>query len=81
MSTTSLLVRVVDWVGRSLRHNGLVVDLSAMRSIEIDPEKRIAKVSGDARASDVISATAPHRLLAVTGNCGAVGMAGPSMAC
>jgi FAD/FMN-containing dehydrogenase len=65
-----------DWAGRSLRHNGLVVDLSAMRSIEIDPEKRIAKVAGGARASDLIAAAAPHGLVAVTGNCGAVGMAG-----
>jgi FAD/FMN-containing dehydrogenase len=65
-----------DWAGRSLRHGGLVIDLSAMRQVSVNATTRIATVAGGARAKDVISATAPHGLAAVTGNCGAVGMAG-----
>jgi FAD/FMN-containing dehydrogenase len=65
-----------DWAGRSLRDNGLVIDLSAMRHVEIDAEARIATVAGGARAKDVINAAARHGLVAVTGNCGSVGMTG-----
>jgi FAD/FMN-containing dehydrogenase len=65
-----------DWAGRSLRHNGLVIDLSAMRCVEVDAEKRIATVSGGAAAREVVAAADPHGLVAVTGNCGTVGLAG-----
>jgi FAD/FMN-containing dehydrogenase len=65
-----------DWAGRALRHEGLVIDLSAMRQVTVDATARIATIAGGARAKDVIAATAPHGLTAVTGNCGAVGMAG-----
>jgi FAD/FMN-containing dehydrogenase len=65
-----------DWAGRSLRHNGVVIDLSAMRHVEVDAKSEIATVDGGASARDVVAAAAPHGLLAVTGNCGDVGMAG-----
>jgi FAD/FMN-containing dehydrogenase len=65
-----------DWAGRCLRHDGLVIDLTAMRQVKIDPAARIATVAGGATAHDVIAAAAPHGLVAVTGNCGSVGMAG-----
>jgi FAD/FMN-containing dehydrogenase len=65
-----------DWAGRSLRHNGVVIDLSSMRRVHIDPKKHVATVAGGATASDVIAAAAPHGLVAVTGNCGGVGFAG-----
>ena len=68
---------VVGTIGqRSLRHNGLVIDLSAMRTVEIDPEARIATVAGGATASDVVAAASRHGLVAVTGSCGMVGMTG-----
>jgi FAD/FMN-containing dehydrogenase len=65
-----------DWAGRALCHDGLVVDLSAMRRVGVDPKTRIATVTGGATAADLIAAAAPHRLVAVTGMVGAVGMAG-----
>src|ERR1700733_655365 len=65
-----------DWAGRALRHDGLVIDLSAMRQVSVNATARVAPVAGGAQASDVIAAAAPHGLAAVTGNCGAVGMAG-----
>jgi FAD/FMN-containing dehydrogenase len=65
-----------DWVGRALRPDGLVLDLSGMRGVTVDAGARVAMVEGGATASDVIAAAAPHDLAAVTGTVGAVGMAG-----
>jgi len=65
-----------DWVGRALRPDGLVLDLSGMRGVTVDAGARVAMVEGGATASDVIAAAAPHDLTAVTGTVGAVGMAG-----
>ena len=68
-----------DWAGRAVRHGGLVIDLSAMRQVAIDPERGIAMVAGGALARDVIAAAEPHGLVAVTGACSSVGMAGLTM--
>lgn len=65
-----------DWAGRALRHNGLVIDLSHMRRVDVDPVALVATIQGGATAVDVISAAAPHGLVAATGNCGSVGMVG-----
>src|SRR5262249_28784305 len=65
-----------DWGGRALRHDGLVIDLSHMRSVEIDTERASATIQGGATAIDVISVAAPYGLVAATGNCGTVGMVG-----
>ena len=65
-----------DWAGRALRDGGLVIDLSMMRQVQVDPDTRIATVAGGAVAADVTEAAAPHGLAAITGNVGAVGMAG-----
>ncbi len=58
-----------------LKADGLVIDLTRMRNIEVDAEGRTATVAGGATASDV-SAAVPHGLAAVTGNVGAVGLGG-----
>lgn len=68
-----------DWAGRALRHDGLVVDLSGMRGVEVDHQARVAKVGGGATAIDLITAAAPHQLAAVTGTVGAVGMVGMTL--
>src|SRR5215470_10248553 len=65
-----------DWAGRALRHNGLVIDLSHMRSVDVDAKASVATIEGGATAVDVISAATPHGLVAATGNCGTVGMVG-----
>jgi FAD/FMN-containing dehydrogenase len=65
-----------DWAGRALC-DGLVIDLSAMKGVVvIGSDNHTARISGGARASDVLTATDPLGLAAVTGSCGAVGMAG-----
>jgi FAD binding domain/Berberine and berberine like len=65
-----------DWAGRAIRDNGLVIDLSAMRLVTVEPDSGIAIVSGGALAKDVIAAAEPYGLVAVTGACGTVGMTG-----
>jgi hypothetical protein len=65
-----------DWVGQPLRQERLVVDLSAMRRVVIDPAAKVAVVEGGATSTDVIRAAQSHGLVAVTGNFGSVGMAG-----
>src|SRR5262245_36076380 len=64
-----------DWAGRALC-DGIVIDLSGMNGVAVDPCSRTARIAGGARAVDVLAATDPHGLAAVTGSCGAVGMAG-----
>jgi FAD/FMN-containing dehydrogenase len=64
-----------DWAGRALC-GGLVIDLSAMNATVIAADHRSARIAGGASALDVLGVTDPHGLAAVTGSCGAVGMAG-----
>jgi FAD/FMN-containing dehydrogenase len=65
-----------DFAGRALRHDGIVIDLSRMRQVEVDPVERVAVVAGGATSKDVALATVPHGLIAATANVGAVGMGG-----
>ena len=64
-----------DWAGRALC-DGIVIDLSGMTGVDVGADERTARVSGGARAADVLAATDPLGLAAVTGSCSAVGMAG-----
>jgi FAD/FMN-containing dehydrogenase len=70
----------LDWAGRALRDGGLVVDLTAMRGVAVDPAARAVTVQGGATATDLLAATTPHGLVTATGVAGAVGMAGLTMA-
>jgi FAD/FMN-containing dehydrogenase len=65
-----------DWAGRALRDDGLVVDLTGMRDVAVDPRGLAATVAGGVRAKDVAAAAGAHNLVAAMGNCGTVGMAG-----
>ncbi|MDB5516608.1 MAG: linked oxidase domain protein [Tardiphaga sp.] len=64
-----------DWAGRALC-GGIVIDLRAMNGVTVGADRRSAQISGGARACDVLAATDPLGLAAVTGSCGGVGMAG-----
>jgi FAD/FMN-containing dehydrogenase len=64
-----------DWAGRALCE-GIVIDLSEMRGVLIDPEDLTAHIAGGARASDVVTIADPLGLALVTGSVGSVGMAG-----
>jgi FAD/FMN-containing dehydrogenase len=65
-----------DWAGRAIRPDGLVIDLTGMRQVVVDAEARTATVGGGATARAVIAVAARHDLVAVTGTCGSVGLAG-----
>jgi FAD/FMN-containing dehydrogenase len=64
-----------DWAGRALC-DGIVIDLSGMNGVVVGSDDRSTRISGGARASDVVAVTDPLRVAAVTGSAGAVGMAG-----
>jgi FAD/FMN-containing dehydrogenase len=54
----------------------LLIDTSAMRSVLVDPERRIARVGPGATAEDVVAAAAPFGLAPITGTSPTVGVAG-----
>ena len=62
-----------DWAGRALC-DGVVIDVSGMNSVVIDPAAHTARISGGARASDVVKAAGPLGLAPVTGSVGTVGV-------
>jgi FAD/FMN-containing dehydrogenase len=45
-----------DWAGRAVRTGGMVIDLSGMRRVSVDPSARTATVAGGATAGDVVAA-------------------------
>ena len=69
-----------DWAGRALRDGGVVLDLSAMRAVTVDPAARTAVAQGGATAGDVVAAAAAYGLAPVTGPVKSVGMAGLTLA-
>src|SRR5262245_15800465 len=64
-----------DWAGRALCE-GIVIDLSALNTVAVCPDKSAARISGGARATDVTALTDPLGMAPVTGSVGAVGIAG-----
>src|ERR1700738_3923680 len=64
-----------DWTGRALC-DGLVIDLSGMNDVLVEPDHLTARISGGARASDALAVTDPRGLAVVTGSCGGVGIGG-----
>jgi FAD/FMN-containing dehydrogenase len=63
-----------DAAGRSVRPDGLVIDLSLMDRVQIDGQ--IATVAGGATAAKVVAAATASNFIAVTGWHGVPGMAG-----
>src|SRR5262252_6092098 len=61
-----------DWAGRALCPDGLVIDLSKMRQVIVDPHTRVAIVAGGAKVKDVAAAAGARGLVAALGNCGEV---------
>lgn len=62
--------------GRSLRENGVVIDLSQMKAVTIDPVARTAQVQAGATAGDLIGAAEKYGLATTTGTVSSVGMTG-----
>jgi len=47
-----------DWAGRALC-DGIVIDPSGMNAVDVDRSHRTARISGGARAADVLAAADP----------------------
>ncbi len=62
--------------GLATSEGGLVLDLSAMNGVEVDPESKRARVQGGAIWRDVDAATQPHGLAAPAGLVSETGVAG-----
>lgn len=65
-----------DWAGRCLNDGGIVLSMSKMNDIKIDPLQHIARVGGGIKAKELIAAAAPYKQVAVTGTVGGIGFAG-----
>ncbi|WP_232789623.1 FAD-binding oxidoreductase [Streptomyces jeddahensis] len=62
--------------GHAVCDGGLVVDLSGMTAVDVDPEGRTARVQGGCTLADVDRATQRHGLAAPLGVVSATGVAG-----
>ena len=65
-----------DFAGRALVENGVVIDLSQMKAVTIDPDARTALIQGGSTAGDLIEAAQKYGLATATGSVSSVGMSG-----
>jgi len=65
-----------DLLGASVCEGGIAIDVSQMKSIVVDRERRTARVEAGVRSRDLNAATSPYALAAVLGCNPAVGVAG-----
>ncbi len=69
-----------DWAGRSVGNQSVVVDMSKMRQVMIDPKARTMTIGGGTTAADVLASAAPYGLTAVVGTIGKIGVVGFTLA-
>ncbi|HET9242819.1 MAG TPA: FAD-binding oxidoreductase [Gaiella sp.] len=62
--------------GHCVLDGGLVIDLSRMRRVDVDPEDRVARAEGGSTWLDFDTATVPHGLVTPGGVVGSTGVCG-----
>jgi FAD/FMN-containing dehydrogenase len=62
--------------GKAMSDGGLTIDLSGLREVTVDPERKLVHAGGGCRLGDVDAATAPHRLIVPAGIMSETGVAG-----
>ncbi|MHC3475196.1 FAD-binding oxidoreductase [Streptomyces sp. 7R007] len=65
-----------SWVGNGVRDGGLLVDLSRLQDVTVDPGRRTAAVQPSAKGPAIQRALAPHGLFFPTGHAPTVGIGG-----
>lgn len=65
-----------DYAGNTVGEGTLLLDLSTMKSVEVDPDARLARIGAGCTWADVDAATTPHGLAASGGTVSTVGVAG-----
>ena len=65
-----------SWVGNALRDGGLLLDLSRLKDIQVNPDARTAIVEPGVHVRELVAALARHDLYFPTGHCPTVGLAG-----
>ncbi|MFC5367026.1 FAD-binding oxidoreductase [Salinirubrum litoreum] len=66
--------------GSALVDDGVVIDLSNLTDVAVDPDAKTVRVGAGARVSDVLSATQEHGLAIVCGSAAHNGIAGSTLA-
>ncbi|MGC4749318.1 FAD-binding oxidoreductase [Micromonospora sp. DT201] len=69
-----------DWAGRALRDGGLVLDLTGLRAVRVDPDAATVTVGGGTTTAELLAAARPYDLVVPTGVVRDVGMAGLTLA-
>jgi len=65
--------------GHSAGDGGMMIDLSQMKAITIDPVRRIARVQPGVTNGELVLATQAYGLATTTGTCASVGMGGSTL--
>lgn len=68
-----------DYAGKTAIRGGLLIDLSPMRRVEVDPEARVARVQGGALWGDLDAAAQEHGLATTGPTVSTVGVAGAAL--
>lgn len=65
-----------SWVGNGVRDGGMLLDLSRLRDITVDPEQRTATVQPAVKGPELLQLLEPHGLFFPTGHAPTVGLGG-----
>jgi FAD/FMN-containing dehydrogenase len=62
--------------GKAMSEGGLTIDLSGLRQVSVDPDRKLVHVGGGCLLGDVDAATAPHKLIVPAGIMSETGVGG-----